>query len=1513
MVLACSAAASAQLAEEVASTPVVEDVFVRDSAAAIDRLALAVRMERLREWTTSAQVYQELIEQHGETLLPALLDERSRPLIYRSVTQEVQRRLSAWPAEGLEVYRTLYAVRAAGELEAAGGNDSALARVLDQYFPTDAGLEAGVVLLERAYARGEFANAAMLGDRLLAHPSLGERRALLRARTAATWALAGSPERAQSHARQLAAEAPDAQDMVGGEVQNLARWLEATLPTLGPVRDHIETNWPTAFGSAARDAISSDSLEPDSTQAIQVARLFVAPATRPAPAATSADANFPGTYIATPGIFPVVEGNELFFQDNNAIYAWDLSTGQPLTRWLAERPATGDGAMRLGSGETPRSTPLTVTLTPDAVLGVLGQVDPMAGAPNRVASASASLVSVNRVDGTLRWRFNTSDLTEGDETLRFTAPVGTPMDAGDAVLIVTRGGRTRQFDDTFLVCLDADDGSLRWSRHLVSGNGAGSLFEMTGLPSASVGSQPALADGRVFVTTDLGAVAAIDTLDGSIAWLSVYPRPRPTGSRFVRRGFADAQRPAASHATNPTIVAHGRVLCIPGDSQRLFVFDAIDGTRIQDLDLSRIDARGSGWMLIGALDSRVILASETQVVDVDLDRIRPEGDVRDAIRWRHQVVRRDGGVAIPGRPFLTDRRVYIPTGSGLRAVDHSSGKLVAEYPSRSLARDRSVWPGDEWPGNPVVIGSTIVLGGVDAVAVYLDIPLLRRRLEADIAASPDAVAPRLRAASTFWAMRESTQAVEQLDEAIRLAALASDEVSRQGELAPIAPMLQSLIRESLGRAPVDLTLVRALFDRYERVASDAPTLAASRLTRARFELDQEPAQAVGILRSLLEDRSLASLALRTTDGAERDIAHVAHRMIAQIIARHGREHLDAVEKDAIARLDALRTSPDLESIQAIARAHPWLIESHDAMLRVIDQLEAQGKTDQARASAREALKMVQSRPLAGSLERLGRLSANDPVPHLAAEAASRLLSADPTWVADQPWAGLTGDGRAILASLERRELEAGNAMLPSGDLSKLDLSKPIVTPLEGMVGLLQPRGRGIDAVVGVDRGRRLVIVRPDGRVDRLRTSAAVAGARAQWVDGRLLLVGAEAVALIDPASLEVVWESSLESLANELDDRAMLNDDGVIVSALVTAAPRRAAPRDRNERLAAQRAQVMGQQGRTAGNTIDIDRTVVTPSHVIISSGRGAVFSLKLADGLTSWARTVGERQSTASGSGGGFVAFAYAGDLPRVVVLDELTGRIVLSETFGSTLTNRLGALAMSPRGSMVLLAGDRMIAYDLLTDEPVRRFETSLPGLNFAAMNMNRAESLSMLSIVRDRVYLLWAGTGDGQQVAVYDLRTGAAVEADAPVRFLTPQADGAAGNGVARIRAVGSMLYAWSARGVLAFDADDVGRRVWSRPVEVDDTRSIGIEPVWTRHHLVVFVRSAVAPGEPSRQPAVELFSRRRTPGGVESGRLDRVIDLSFAGAVAGTPVVFETGLGWLRPDGHVVIVAEPVPAP
>ncbi|MGD0388593.1 MAG: hypothetical protein ABSC42_06510, partial [Tepidisphaeraceae bacterium] len=125
-------------------------VYVRDSAMAMEKLALARRMERLHEWGKSADVYQEILEKYSDRVVPTHEDPQTHIVDqYASVTETVRQSLCKWPEDGLTVYRGRYETPAAGLLNAAGSDGlDKLHEILWRYFPTESAREAGIRLMD---------------------------------------------------------------------------------------------------------------------------------------------------------------------------------------------------------------------------------------------------------------------------------------------------------------------------------------------------------------------------------------------------------------------------------------------------------------------------------------------------------------------------------------------------------------------------------------------------------------------------------------------------------------------------------------------------------------------------------------------------------------------------------------------------------------------------------------------------------------------------------------------------------------------------------------------------------------------------------------------------------------------------------------------------------------------------------------------------------------------------------------------------------------------------------------------------------------------------------------------------------------------------------------------------------------------------------------------------------------------------------------------------------------------
>ena len=78
-------------------------VYVQDSAVAMDRIALAQRLENLKEWNKSADIYQEIVEKYRDRVIPSGVDDQGVINKYTSVLALVNQHLRRWPPEGLDV------------------------------------------------------------------------------------------------------------------------------------------------------------------------------------------------------------------------------------------------------------------------------------------------------------------------------------------------------------------------------------------------------------------------------------------------------------------------------------------------------------------------------------------------------------------------------------------------------------------------------------------------------------------------------------------------------------------------------------------------------------------------------------------------------------------------------------------------------------------------------------------------------------------------------------------------------------------------------------------------------------------------------------------------------------------------------------------------------------------------------------------------------------------------------------------------------------------------------------------------------------------------------------------------------------------------------------------------------------------------------------------------------------------------------------------------------------------
>ena len=546
-------------------------VFVRDSAVALEKMALAQRMERLREWTKSADVYQEVMDKYRDRVVPSHTDDQGQIDQYTSVVSKVSEHLRAWPPEGLNVYRARYEVTAQNLVKTAKRGDlRPLHEAFTRYFVTQTGKRAGLTLVDAYFELGEFPAAAWIGRQLLTHPDLAAERPKVLFRVGLAEHLAGDEKAAHDTLDELKNKFPNAIGTVRGKDVQLADELAADLDSVKAVSYAAAgDSWLMPGGDPSRGKISPANTRPG-------ARLYGVPLSQPnwkqvadvnqrrALQRQDASARDGGGAL---GVMPAVDRGELYFQDNARVYAVSLDSGVSLPGWAATYPGRNGQYTLPNAWGMPAGHQFSVTLTDAAVLAVMNQPDPLAAMNGLANDRDVKLVCLDRATGKENWVAQTRTLP--DNALKALSFGGSPLVVGDNVYVAARGAKGNGYEDCYVVCFDLSSGGYRWSCYVASAANAQAVMNPnTGQPGVADASTPlSYADGRLYVSTNLGAVAALDAYNGTIAWLDIYREPDEAvnpnmmgmGMGFNGQAAAPQAPPSPPWAENACVVSGGDV------------------------------------------------------------------------------------------------------------------------------------------------------------------------------------------------------------------------------------------------------------------------------------------------------------------------------------------------------------------------------------------------------------------------------------------------------------------------------------------------------------------------------------------------------------------------------------------------------------------------------------------------------------------------------------------------------------------------------------------------------------------------------------------------------------------------------------------------------------------------------------------------------------------------------------------------------------------------------------------
>ena len=1002
-------------------------VYVRDSAMAMEKLALARRMERLHEWGKSADVYQEILEKYSDRVVPAHEDPQTHVVDqYSSVTETVRQSLCKWPEDGLTVYRSRYetpaaALLAEGSASAAEGNASAagndgldkLHEVLWRYFPTDSAKEAGIRLMDVYFEEGDYAAVDQIGKQLLDwHPNLVAQRPMVLYRTALAARLAGQADDSNRCLDELQRQFPQSTGVIRGQPVLLTASLSEELSRAGLEHGRgtggftsASDSWRTVGGDESRSKICSSTVKPG-------ARLYTIPIhtfdwnlipnspERQQKQHNDEDLRAKGVGL---GIMPAVDKGQLFFQDNTRIYAMDLDSGQPLPAWVDTYPENGAYKVPGTPSPAPLGRQLCITVNDKYVAAVTGLSDPWTDpAP---PGEDSRLVCLDRKTGRQIWTSTLHDLPDSQTALRALQMGGSPLFVGNNLYILVHGIKG-QFEDCYVACFALATGQFRWATFI-----ANSGIEPSFGPMADEASQftdavshLAYAGGRILVVTNLGAVASVDAFTGAIAWLDIYrTETSPTGLNFnpallrFRRGVPqpddESVYASAPWIYNPAVVQDGNLFVLPADSHSLFVYDAAGGKLIKQIPLSELqETRDPNVQnspdvpstLLGVRGNLVYLAGARQVWQVPWRTIPQDPANVDSTAgyWRSTEGDQypskpaqgdqDLLIQVRGRGFVTADAVYLPTQKYLLRILVSSGLLD----SVNSSFPKGGWEeGKEGPGNVIVTQDHLIVAGDRQVAVYTDLALARAKLDREIADAPSDADARLHYAEVMFAAAEPDVAQSRMEEAFQL--LGGVQSLRAGPSRERAfnDALSFAKRSSQKETPPQQ--IERFFDLAEAAANSTVQQVSYRLARAGYDWlrpNRDAAAAIQLYQEILGDPSYRAVPMPDPQSAGNTLAGtVAEKAIREIQGTpDGHVAYEQFEQAAAQKLRDARAAADPEKLLDISRIYPDSRIAGAAMMAAAECYESRGNARMAAQVLRQILLRVHDQERAAVLEALAR-------------------------------------------------------------------------------------------------------------------------------------------------------------------------------------------------------------------------------------------------------------------------------------------------------------------------------------------------------------------------------------------------------------------------------------------------------------------------------------------------------------------------------------------------------------
>jgi len=638
-----------------------------------------------QQWKDAVDVLIQVSDEYGDSLYPESTG------LYLRVSEYCQNLLAGFPREAIAIYREKADPRAKRWFEQALAESSQqpLLNIVEQALMSSYGDDALYRLGELAWERGALSQARFYWRKLI--PAAGAKQQNLDtgvflypdtdlpipeilARLILVSCFEGEFKRAQFELSVFSERYPDASGFLAGKQGNLVAILSSVLKDRAAVLlPATRLEMQTFAGHQTRNYRAGKKIDVGAVE-----WTFPIPTTE-----------YPGYVrkpafekLVPPRFFPVVYREHVFINDADRIYALNWKSGLPA--WSTAKDASPVIYPSRIEG-TPRRPFRPVVGVPRFTMTVAeGQLYARMGSPVTSIAKDERLglfselvcLDLDHGQGKLLWKISSSELREQNFVWSFE---GTPVVSGSRLFVVLHRGFPEV--QTNVACFSTETGELLWNqkvclalRNIEEGVNYISHLLLT------------FAEGQLYLSTDMGAIASLASRDGKINWIVTYPSREGIGKNAL------SDHMVAGLA--PCLYDRGTLFVTPQDSQQLMAIDADSGLLLWQRELTEQFRN-----LLGVNQSTLI-ASGNQLFGIDR--------VTGAVRWK--IGYQDPEGFGYGRGILAGEHVYWPLREEILVVDAAQGFLKQKIALRDLHGE----PG----GNLTVVGERLLIASPQKITAF---------------------------------------------------------------------------------------------------------------------------------------------------------------------------------------------------------------------------------------------------------------------------------------------------------------------------------------------------------------------------------------------------------------------------------------------------------------------------------------------------------------------------------------------------------------------------------------------------------------------------------------------------------------------------------------------------------------------------------------------------------------------------------------------------------------------------